>query len=280
MPIATPIRWPMPVPALPLIEPAVLAFSRVHGPSGPSFANPSPPLGPQKLPSSVIPLQASPDCSIRHLSVACALLAAACLTEAINAATRSSPPQCFLNAMYHPPGRPAGCRRLAIVGQDSWRHQHAAAAFLALEEEEERRPPQHIRLDGTAHQQQVRKRAETSGRQLVTGQQASNRASRAFSAIRDQASSGGAELRDVRGCLVMLSICRRSVGGLISGGGVAEEQGQGCPRRSRADRSPQGSDLELFALTCLPRVYWLGGGPGAWGTRGNHRRWPSEGPSS
>ena len=127
--------------ALPLVEPAVLAFSRVHGPSGPSFANPSPPLGPQKLPSSVIPLQASPDCSIRHLSVACALLAAACLTEAINAATRPSPPQCFLNAMYHPPGRPAGCRRLAFVSQDSWRHQHAAAAFLATERRGRTSPP-------------------------------------------------------------------------------------------------------------------------------------------
>ena len=149
-----------------------------------------------------------------------------------------------------------------------------------LKEEEERRPPHHIRLDGTTHQQQVRKRAKASGRQLVTGQEASNRASRAFSSNRDQASSGGAVLRDVRGCLVMLSIYRRSVGGLISGGGVAEEQGQGCPRRPRADRSPQGSNLELFAQTCLPRVYWLGGGPGAWGARGNHRRWPSEGPSS
>ena len=102
----------------------------------------------------------------------------------------------------------------------------AAAAFLALEEEEERRPPHHIRLDGTTHQRQVRKRAKASGRQLVTGQEASNRASRAFSSNRDQASSGGAVLRDVRGCLVMLSIYRRSVGGLISGGGVAEERRQ------------------------------------------------------
>ena len=161
-------------------------------------------------------------------------------------------------------------------GDTSMLQQHSSP----LKEEEERRPPHHIRLDGTTHQQQVRKRAKTSSQQLVTGQQASNRASRAFSSNRDQASSGGAELRDVRGCLVMLSIYRRSVGGLISGGGVAEEQGQGCPRRSRADRSPPGSDLELFAQTCRARVYWLGGGPGAWGTRGNHRRWPSEGPSS
>ena len=98
----------------------------------------------------------------------------------MNAATCRSPPQCFLNAVYHPPGRRARPRQLVFVCQYSAHHQHAAATVFVQNGAEGRRALQHLQFQGSTQQQQFRKCAKVSGRHLVPGRQGSNRSIASF----------------------------------------------------------------------------------------------------
>ena len=94
---------PMPVPARPLVEPAVVAYSRGHGPSGPAFANPSP----MSEPKSRTTIKLQPTARAYRIIPLCTRGRSICLQQTETIASQAVSYYCFIPRPPEPCAPPA-----------------------------------------------------------------------------------------------------------------------------------------------------------------------------